>query len=213
MTSSLIFFLTILVIILILLPRMITAVYAQTRIFELNRAPYKRVAIVFGAGLWKDGTPTPILQDRVKTAALLYHNGKVEKLLLSGDKRQINYNEPAAMRDFAISLDVPEQDIVLDNGGRRTYDTCYRAKAIFGVREAILVTQRYHLPRAIFICNKLKLNSIGVISKLSNFRTLSLLYWNLREIPASIVAFWDIYFRKPVPISEEPQPIFPKENK
>ncbi len=99
--------------------------------------------------------PPRYLQDRVQTAANLYFAGKVEKLLMSGDNRFVDYNEPAVMRKVALSLGVPEEAIVLDYAGRRTYDTCYRAKAIFGVTEAILVTQAFHLPRAIYLCNRL----------------------------------------------------------
>ena len=112
-------------------------------------------------GLWRNGTPTPVLQDRIETAADLYFAGKVEKLLMSGDNRFIYYNEPGAMREYAISLGVPEEDIVLDYAGRRTYDTCYRAKAIFGLEKAILVTQAFHMPRALYTCNQLGVESPG----------------------------------------------------
>ena len=109
------------------------------------------VVIVFGAGLRRDGTPTTVLRDRVETAAELYRQGKVEKLLMSGDNRFVDYNEPEAMRQYALQLGIPDEDIVLDYAGRRTYDTCYRAGAIFGVKKVILVTQLFHLPRAIYL--------------------------------------------------------------
>ena len=117
-------------------------------------SPAAPAAIVFGAGLWRDGSPSPVLQDRVATAADLYFSGKVKKILMSGDNRFIYYNEPGAMKKFALSLGVPEEDIVLDYAGRRTYDTCYRARAIFGLKEAILVTQSFHLPRALILCRR-----------------------------------------------------------
>src|SRR5664280_227676 len=130
--------------------RLATGVYAHPKIYAATEVPTRPVAIVFGAGLWRNGTATPVLQDRVQTAANLYFAGKVEKLLMSGDNRFVDYNEPAVMRQLAMSLGVPDGAIVLDYAGRRTYDTCYRAKAIFGVNEAILVTQAFHLPRAIY---------------------------------------------------------------
>ena len=105
--------------------------FASPRIFTKEGVPAGRVAIVFGAGLWRDGTPTPVLEDRVRTAANLYFEGKVEKLLMTGDNRFVEYNEPESMRQFAISLGVPDEDIVLDYAGRRTYDSCYRARDIF----------------------------------------------------------------------------------
>ena len=101
-------------IIIILLPRLITGLYSWQRIVNLKEAPARRVAIVFGAGLWRDGSPTPVLRDRVKTAAELYFSGKIEKILMSGDNSFKNYNEPGAMREYALSLGVPDEAIVLD---------------------------------------------------------------------------------------------------
>ena len=117
------------------LPRILTTLYAMNRIYQKENAPYEGTAIVFGAGLRRDGTPTAILRDRVETAASLYLSGRVEKLLMSGDGQVEGYNEPEAMRQFALSLGVPDEAISLDFAGRRTYDTCYRAKEVFGVKK------------------------------------------------------------------------------
>lgn len=92
-----------------------------------------------------------MFRDRVDTAIDLYKAGKVQKLLVSGDNRFANYNEPGAMMAYAIAHGVTPADIQPDYGGHRTYDTCYRAQAIFQVQEAILVTQAFHLPRALYI--------------------------------------------------------------
>jgi SanA protein len=113
----------------------------KKRIYTVEDVPPHRVALVFGAGITSEGRPMPALADRVWTAAQLYHAGKVEKLLMSGDNRFIDYNEPEAMRQYALQQGVPNEVIVLDYAGRRTYDTCYRAKYIFGVEDAVLVTQ------------------------------------------------------------------------
>ena len=191
--------------------RLVTALYAQPRTFTLQNAPSRRVAIVFGAGLWRDGSPTPVLRDRVATAVKLYFDKKVEKLLMSGDNQYVDYNEPGAMREYALELGVLSEDIVLDFAGRRTYDTCYRAKAIFGLEDAILVTQAFHLPRAIYTCNQLGLQAIGVAANLREYRPRSLFYWNLREIPATAVALWEVHFAQPLPVLGNPEPIFPKE--
>lgn len=194
-----------------LLPRIIAGWQTKSQILTAEQVPAARVAIVFGAGLWRDGSPTPVLRDRVAQAADLFFAGKVEKLLMSGDNSHLNYNEPHAMRDYAISLGVPEQAIVLDYAGRRTYDTCYRARDIFGVKKAILVTQSFHLPRALYICNNLGIQANGVASDLRSYHQRSLTYWNMREVPATLVAFWEIHVTRPQPILGNPQPIFPIE--
>jgi len=190
------------------LPRMITSLYALNRTYKEQNAPSARLAIVFGAGLRRDGTPTPILRDRVETAAKLYFSGKVEKILMSGDNRFEYYNEPESMRQYALSLGVPDTAIALDYAGRRTYDTCYRAKAIFGVSQALLVTQRFHLARALFLCNGLGLNAYGVEANNIHYRKSSLLVWNLREQIATVGAFIDVYITNPVPVLGIPEPLF-----
>ena len=190
------------------LPRLITTLYAWNRIYQADQAPAERIAIVFGAGLRRDGSPTAILRDRVETGARLYLEGKVEKLLLSGDNSEEYYNEPEAMRQYAVSLGVPDTDIVLDYAGRRTYDTCFRAKAIFGVESALLVTQKFHLPRALFLCNTLGITASGVEANNLNYRNLSLLIWNIREQLATAEAFLDVYVDKPALVLGLPEPIF-----
>jgi len=197
--------------IILILPRLVTGLYSWSRIFSISEAPVHKIAIVFGAGLWRDGSPTPVLRDRVKTAAELYFSGKVEKILMSGDNRFKNYNEPAAMRDYALSLGVPDEMIVLDYAGHRTYDTCYRARKIFQVSEALLVTQRFHLPRAVYLCNMLGIESVGVPADLREYRKRSLVFWNVRELPASFVALWEAHVARPTPVLGEPEPIFPVE--
>ena len=189
--------------------RLATGVYAHSKTYAAAEVPTRPVAIVFGAGLWRNGTATPVLQDRVQTAANLYFAGKVKKLLMSGDNRCVDYNEPAVMRQLALSLGVPDGAIVLDYAGRRTYDTCYRAMAIFGVNEAILVTQAFHLPRAIYLCNHLGVDSVGVDADLRIYPKSSLLYWNARELLATVAALWDFNIGHPVPVLGDKEPIFP----
>lgn len=194
------------------LPRLVTEIFAHGKIFTVDTTNQSRVAIVFGAGLQRDGSPSPVLMDRVAAASQLYFAGKVEKILMSGDNRFVDYNEPGAMQAYAISLGVPEENIVLDYAGRRTYDTCYRARYIFGVDEAILVTQRYHLPRALFTCNEMGLKSTGVSANLRYYRKFSRMIWNLRELPATMVALWQVWISHPLPVLGDQEPIFSKEN-
>lgn len=194
------------------IPRLITALSARGKIYSIAEAPTSRAAIVFGAGLQRDGTPSPVLKDRISAAVQLYQQGKVEKILMSGDNRFVDYNEPAAMKTFAVDLGVPDEAIVLDYAGRRTYDTCYRAREIFGLDEALLVTQKFHLPRTIFTCTGMGMKVDGVTADLREYHTNSLRYWNLRELPASLVAVWQVWISHPLPVLGDPEPIFPTKN-
>lgn len=182
---------------------------ARSRTFLPSQVPQAPVALVLGAGLNRDGTPGLVLRDRVRTASELYTSGAVEKLLMSGDNSTEYYDEPGAMKEFALSLGVPEEDIVLDFAGRRTYDSCYRAKAIFGVDRMIVVTQAYHLPRALFLCNAFDIHADGVPADDANYHRGSYTFWWVREIFASINAYWDVLIAKPEPILGDPEPIFP----
>ena len=211
MILRLLFYLIATGLLILVAPRLVTALYAWPRTFHFEQAPAKPVVIVFGAGLWWDGSPSPVLRDRVETAARLYFAGKVKKILMSGDNRFLDYNEPGAMRQYALRLGVPDEDIVLDYAGRRTYDTCYRARQIFGVKEAILVTQSFHLPRALYTCNLLGVRAIGVPADLRDYRRGAQVYWQSREIPATLVALWEIHFTRPEPVLGQPEPIFPME--
>jgi vancomycin permeability regulator SanA len=193
----------------VILPRLVTGLYSLPRTYAVADSPAKPVAIVFGAGLWRDGSPSPVLRDRVRTAADLYFAGKVQKLLMSGDNSTIYHNEPAAMRQYALELGVPDEAIVLDYAGRRTYDTCLRAREIFGVTDVVLVTQKFHLPRAVFTCNMLGVSGVGVDADRQTYRRRSLFFWNLRELPATATALWDLYISPPPVILGQREPIFP----
>ncbi len=198
---------------MLLLPRLTAKLHAWTRVQSVDDVPPHGVAIIFGAGLWRDGSPTPVLRDRVATGAELFFAGKVEKLLMSGDNSREDYNEPAAMKEYAINLGVSEEAIVLDYAGRRTYDTCYRARDIFELDSAILVTQGFHLPRALYTCNALGVAAIGVEADQRVYRRRSLAYWHTRETFATLVAMLEVHVLRPLPILGEPEPIFANNSK
>ena len=166
-----------------------------------------RVAIVFGAGL-RGGEPSPVLRDRISAAVWLYQTHKVEKILMSGDNRFADYNEPAAMQRQAVKDGVPEADIILDFAGRRTYDTCYRAQYIFGLDRAILVTSDYHLPRALYTCAGLGMQVVGFEPNQGDYAQEPL--WMLREVPASVVAWWETWRKPESEIMGKPESIFPE---
>ncbi len=174
---------------------------------ELDAVPERSVALVFGAGYWEDGALSDILRDRLDAGIELYRAGKVEKLLFSGDNRVVEYNEPGRMREYAISRGVTEDAIVLDFAGRRTYDTCYRARDIFQAQEVILVTQRYHLSRALLTCDGLNVDAVGYVADRTPYVHIRW-YW-IREVPAIWNALWDIYIKHPTPVLGETLPIFP----
>jgi len=182
----------------------------RSKTYIPDTVPQAPAALVLGAGLNRDGTPGLVLQDRVRSAAELYFSGKVEKILMSGDNSSDFYDEPGAMKDFALDLGIPEEDITLDFAGRRTYDSCYRAKAIFGLDKLIVVTQAYHLPRALFLCNAFDIEADGIPADDANYRRSSYTFWWVREILATIKAYWDIYISHPQPVLGQPEPIFPE---
>jgi vancomycin permeability regulator SanA len=186
-------------------PRILTQIHAQARLFTIHNVPNKKVAIVFGAGLRRDGSPTRVLRDRVETAAELYFSGKVETLLLSGDNRFNQYNEPGAMRDYALQLGVPEKALVLDYAGISTYDTCYRAQHIFSIKEAVLVTQQFHLPRALYTCFALGIDAVGVPADRNVYRQITRTFWSIRELPATTNAMIEIHILHPLPVMGQPE--------
>lgn len=168
------------------------------------------VAIVFGAGVDPDRRPTPFLLARLETAVELYKQGKVKKLLLSGDNRARNYNEPFVMREVVIELGVAAEDAIADYAGLGTYDSCYRAKHIFGVTNVYLVTQGYHVPRAVYTCQKIGIDSIGIGTSRywSSYRGLVFPNYIVREIFSINRSLFKLHITKPeASIMGQPEPI------
>ena len=119
--------------------------------------------IVLGAGIWGD-KPSPMLEDRLNVAIDLYKNGAANKIIMSGDHGTTEHDEVNIMKDYAIEKGVPSEDIFMDHAGFSTYDTMYRAKNIFEVNKAIIVTQNYHLYRAVYIARELGIDAYGISS-------------------------------------------------
>lgn len=140
------------------------AVNARGKIYSVSTVPQSEVAIIFGAGLERPGKPSAFLESRLLKGIELYQSGRVRALLVSGDNRTSHYNEPIAMRDYIVAHGVPTKAVVVDYAGYNTYDTCYRAHAIFGLNKAVLVTHGYHLPRAMLTCARLGVQNVGVKS-------------------------------------------------
>ena len=152
-----------------------------------------------------------MLADRVAMGAKLYQQGKVRALLLTGDNSEISYNEPEAMRQYALRLGVPDDAIVLDYAGFRTYDSCYRARDIFQVSGATLVTQDFHLDRALLVCNALGVDSVGVAADMvssERYSARALLSSQLREFPSTALSVFDLLRGEKPTYLGEPLPIF-----
>ncbi len=194
-------------VLLVLVWRWVMVRYAARYTFSADDAPVRRVAIVFGAQVYADGTPSAMLRDRIETAVALYRAGNVQKIIMSGDNRFDNYNEPLAMMAYAIERGVPPEDIQPDYAGRRTYDTCYRARDIFQVDAPILVTQKFHLARAIFTCRALGLDAVGVSADRQWYGYGALGWSSARELAASLRAALDVVLRRPAPVLGEPIPV------
>ena len=166
------------------------------RISTVDDVPSEPVALVFGAGLDIRGEPMPFLRARLDLARQLYAAGKVRVVLVSGDNRRANYNEPDAMRDYLIDNGIPAAKVIADYAGFDTYATCVRAKRIFGVDQAIVVTQSYHLPRAVATCRSIGLDGWGVGDSSVKPDAEE---WDsdvVREWPANIKMAWDLLSRR-----------------
>jgi vancomycin permeability regulator SanA len=167
--------------------------YAWTRMdaagheFSVAGAPTTDVAMVLGAGLRPDGTPSEYLRYRLDDAAALYAAGKVKVLLVSGDNRTTGYDEPTAMMSYLVAHGVPAEKVVRDFAGQDTYDSCVRAKQIFGVTRAIVVTLQFHLARAVFLCRQVGIDTDGVADE----HPLVGPGPTIREVPAAVKAAWD----------------------
>jgi len=169
---------------------------SQGRISTVADVGAKPVAIVFGAAVYASGAPLPYLQSRLDLAYELFKTGKVRAILVSGDTRRANYNEPDAMRNYLIKRGIPAAKVVADYAGFDTYATCVRANRIFGITEAILTSQTYHLPRAISTCRACGVDSWGVGDAAGSTFTQEWQLDSLREWPANIKMAWDLLSRR-----------------
>ena len=156
---------------------------------EVDHAP---VAIVLGAKVKADGEPSDILRDRLLTAIDLYRAGSIDKILVSGDDGQVEYDEVNAMRLYLLAADVDPDDIFLDHAGFDTYDSMARANKVFGITKAIVVTQKYHLPRALYLADAFGIEAQGVVADRQTY--LGILRYQARELLADTKAVIDVIF-------------------
>ncbi|MCW5249021.1 vancomycin high temperature exclusion protein [Streptomyces sp. SHP 1-2] len=147
--------------VLALAPATWTHLASAGRLHTTADVPRTEVAVVFGAGLWR-GDPSPYLAHRLDAAAELYRAGRIEVVLVTGDNGRAEYDEPDAMRAYLVRAGVPDGRIVSDYAGFDTWDSCVRAKKVFGVDRAVLISQGFHIRRAVALCRRAGVTSYGV---------------------------------------------------
>jgi len=156
--------------------------------------------IVLGAGV-SDNKPSKMLEDRLLTAINLYENNVSTKIIMSGDHGTDEYDEVNIMKNYAIDAGIPSENIFMDHAGFSTYESIYRAKEIFGVKRVVIVTQKYHLYRALYIAEKFGIEAFGVTTKPKEYSRQ--LYRELRELLARNKDFLSCIFKpKPTYLGE-----------
>lgn len=161
--------------------------------------------LVLGASVHGDGTPSPMLQDRLNTAINLYLSGAGSKLLMSGDHSDLYYDEVNAMKSYAIASGVSSSDIFMDHAGLSTYESLYRAKYLFGAERIIIVTQSYHLYRALYLADALGLEAVGV--SCDTVRYSGQILRDIREVAARAKDFCYAVIQPALPIPDEKIPL------
>lgn len=161
--------------------------------------------LVLGCKVKDDGVPSHMLEDRLRRGVELYHGKAAPKLLMSGDHGRTEYNEVGAMKAYAINAAVPSSDVFMDHAGFSTYESLYRAKEVFGVKKVILVSQKYHLHRAIYIAEEMGIEAYGVSA---DYRTYSgQAKRDLREVLARCKDILTTAFEVPPTYDGDPIPI------
>lgn len=177
---------------LIFLPLKIWIKYqAAPRMLKVDAVLLNRdVAMVLGAGVSEEGKPSRVLEDRLKTGIQLYKKGMISHLLLSGDNRPAHAFQTDVMKAYVTTAGIPEQAILIDEKGYRTFESCENAKEVFNISKMFVVSQSFHLPRALYLCKAFGIDALGVEADLSTYSKSSRFYWNLRELAASVKAFF-----------------------
>jgi SanA protein len=158
---------------------------------SLSSVPQTKAALILGASV-RRGLPSPVLANRANAAIVLYKAGKVEKILVTGDNGQFDYDEVTPVRKYLVDAGVAEADIFLDHAGFDTYSSMYRARDVFGVESMTIVTQDFHMPRSLFLARHLGINAYGYLAPHEG----GLVRTYLREIPASLKAYLDLFTRR-----------------
>lgn len=179
---------------------------ASSRIHTVGDAPVRQAILVLGASVWRDGQPSPMLEDRLRAALELYRAGKAGKVLVSGDHGRKDYDEVRVMAGYLEQRGVPAADIFLDHAGFRTLDSMYRARTVFGLDSVLVVSNPFHVPRAVFLGQCAGLQVDGVAADYGVPYSWETRWRNAgREIFARILAFADVYLMGTRPRYPGPQ--------
>ena len=190
--------------------------YGNRYIKEIEEVTQADAILILGASVYSNGRPSPMLEDRLIVGLELYNKRLAPKIIVSGDHGTKEYNEVGAMREFLINHGVADQDIFMDHAGFSTYESMYRARDIFQAEQLIIVTQEYHLKRAIYLARKLGMESTGVASDLRNYGPVMTKY-ELREKMARNKDFFltlinpkPTYLGDPIPVNGDGRGTHPR---
>lgn len=164
---------------------------------SIEDAPSSQVAIILGAKVFDGDRLSDVLADRVSTGVDLYYAGKVKKLLLTGDHGRTSYDEVNSMRRYALARGVPSQDIFMDHAGFNTYDSMYRGRDVFEVKSAVVVTQKFHLARSVYIARVLGIDAVGIPADKHIY--MKAMLFDAREVLARVKAFIQLHITHPKP--------------
>ena len=186
--------LLIIVILLCILINLYMVLVTKNKINNIDKINEENVdcILVLGAGIRNNG-PSPMLEDRLLTAIELYKNGVAPKILVSGDHENYNYDEVNVMKNYLKDNGIPSSDIFMDHAGLSTYDSIYRAKKIFKANKVVIVTQKYHLYRSLYIAKSLNLKSTGISATKKEY--VNQRKRDIREVAARIKDFFKCIVR------------------
>ncbi|MGW8438341.1 SanA/YdcF family protein [Nocardiopsis sp. NPDC055551] len=173
--------------------------------YGVEEVPERPVALVLGAGVRPDGMPSHLLAQRLELAVELYEADRIEAVLVSGDNGVDHYSETDTMRDYLIEAGVPADRIAGDHAGFATWDSCVRATEVFGVEEAVVLTQDFHVPRAVGLCRAAGIDAVGVGDNSFGERATATVYGWVREVPAAVAALGTVLLRPDPTFLGEPE--------
>ncbi|MDA8228394.1 MAG: YdcF family protein [Desulfitobacterium hafniense] len=166
-------------------------------IYAMENVPEADAVMVLGAYVYPDGRPSNMLEDRLNAGIELYSKKKAPKILVTGDHGRVNYDEVNSMKSYLMNKQVKNEDIFMDHAGFSTYESIYRARDIFEVKKLIIVTQEYHLMRAVYIARKMGIEAYGIPSV--DFTYKGMRYYEFREMIARNKDFFFVHVLKPEP--------------
>ncbi|MBR8741174.1 vancomycin high temperature exclusion protein [Nocardiopsis sp. MG754419] len=193
------------VVVLALAPFAWTRLAGAGRRPDIAHVPHRPVAVVLGAAAWADG-PSPLLARRLDLAVRLIEEGKVDRVLVSGDNREVSFRETDTMTGYLVDQGVPADRVEADPYGYRTWDTCVRVREFYGVDAATMVTQSFHLPRTLALARAAGIDAVGVGDSSLGARRRSTVIGYLREVPAAAKALKDAVLRPAPAMAGRPDP-------